>query len=128
MQNRAVRLAFLVKRYDHVSDYYKQLHWLPMYLLIKFRSLCSMHKQFNQRRCIPLEPPIQFGQSHSHNTRASSSFARIVRYKLKISQRFLRYRETQWWNSLPSQFANLPFNSFINTIKSQLEHCDTLGT
>ena len=128
MQNRAVRLAFSLKKYDHVSDYYKQLHWFPLDQLINFHSLCSMHKQFHQRRCIPLEPPIEFGQSHSHNTRSSSSFARIVWYKLSFSQRFFRYRATQWWNSLLSQFANLPFNSFINMIKSHFEHYDTLGT
>ena len=26
MQKKAVRLAFLLKKYDHVSDYYKRLH------------------------------------------------------------------------------------------------------
>ena len=128
MQNRAVRLAFSLKKYDHVSDYYKRLHWLPLDQFIKFRSVCSMYKQFHQRRCIPLEPPIQFGQSHSHYTRTSSSFARIVRYNLNFSQRFFRYRVTQWWNSLPSQFANLPFNVFVDAVQSHFDHCDTLGT
>ena len=61
LQNRAVRLAFSLKRYDHVSDYYKQLNWLPLDQFIKFCSICSMYKQFHQRCCIPLEPPIQFG-------------------------------------------------------------------
>ena len=88
MQNRAVRLAFSLKKYDHVSDYYKRLHWLPLNQFIKFRSVCSMYKQFHQGRCIPLEPPIQFGQSHSHHTRTSSSFARIVRYNLNFSKVF----------------------------------------
>ena len=78
LQNRAVCLAFSLKKYDQVSDYYKQLNWLPLDQFIKFRSICSMYKQFHQRCCIPLEPPIQFGQSHSHYTRTSSSFARIV--------------------------------------------------
>ena len=128
LQNRAVRLVFSLKKYDHVSDYYKQLHWLPLDQFIKLRSICSMYKQFHQRCCIPLEPPIQFGQSLSHYTRTFSSFARIVRYKVKFSQRFFRYRVTQWWNSLPSQFANLPFKTFVNAVQSYFEHCDTLGT
>ena len=114
MQNRAVRLAFSLKRYDHVSDYYKQLHWLPLNQLIKFRSLCSMHKQFHQRRCIPLEPLIQFGQSHSYNTRTSSSFARIVQYKLKFSQRFFRYRVTHSGGTL--YHLNLPIS--LSTVSS----------
>ena len=123
MQNRVVRLAFSLKKYDHISDYYKQLHWFPLDQLIKFLSLCSMHKRFHQRRCIPLEPPINLVNlilitpDHLHH----------LRELFGISQRFFRYRATQWWNSLPSQFANLPFNSFINMIKSHLEHCDTLG-
>ena len=88
-----------IKKYDHVSDYYKRLHWLPLNQFIKFRSVCSMYKQFHQGRCIPLEPQIQFGQSHSHHTR-TSSFARIVRYNLNFSQRFFRNRVTQWWTEL----------------------------
>ena len=44
MQNRAVRLAFSLKKCDHVSDYYKQLHWLPLDQFVKFRSVCSMYK------------------------------------------------------------------------------------
>ena len=128
MQNMAVRLVFSLKKYDHVSDHYKRLHWLPLDQFIKFRFVCSMYKQFHQGHSIPLEPPIQFGQSHSHHTRTSSSFAGIVRFNLKFSQRFFRYRVTQWWNSLPSQFAYLPFNTFIDAVRSHLERCDTLGT
>ena len=128
MQNRAVRLVFSLKKYDHVSDHYKRLHWLPLDQFIKFRSVCSMYKQFHQGHSIPLEPPIQFGQSHSHHTRTSSSFTGIVRFNLKFSQRFFRYRVTQWWNSLPSKFAYLPFNTFIDAVQSHLERCDTLGT
>ena len=45
----------LLKKYDHVSDYYKQLHWLPLDQFIKFRSMCSMYKQFHLGRCIPLD-------------------------------------------------------------------------
>ena len=82
MQNRAVCLVFSLKKYDHVSDHYKRLHWLPLDQFIKFRSVCSMYKQFHQGHSIPLEPPIQFGQSHSHHTRTSSSFAGIVRFNL----------------------------------------------
>ena len=44
LQNRAVRLAFSLKRYDRVSDYYKQLNWLPLDQFIKFRYMCSMYK------------------------------------------------------------------------------------
>ena len=66
MQKWAVRFAFSFKKYDHVSDYYKRLHWLPLDQFIKFCFVCSMYKQFHQGRCIPLEPPIQLGQSHSH--------------------------------------------------------------
>jgi len=128
MQKKAVRFAFLLKKYDHVSDYYKRLHWLPLDQFIKFRSVCLIYKQFHPRRCIPLEPPIQFGQSHSHYTKTSSSFVRIVQYSLNFSQSFFCYRVTQWRNSLPSKFANLPFNTFVNAVLSHLEHCDTLST
>ena len=78
MQSRAVCLAFSLKKYDHVSDYYKQLHWFPLDQLINFRSLCSMHKQFHQRLFLPLEPPIEFAlitPDHLHHLRELSGIS-----------------------------------------------------
>ena len=44
MLNRAVRLAFSLQKFDHVSCYYTKLHWLPLDQLIECRSLCSMYR------------------------------------------------------------------------------------
>ena len=71
MQNRAVRLTFSLKKYDHVSDYYKRLHWLPLDQFIKFRSVCTnsfikdvaslLSHQFN------LGNPILITPEHLHH-------------------------------------------------------------
>ena len=62
LQNRAVRLLFHLRKYDHITGYYHRVGWLPLSQLIRYHSLCTMFHQF---RCdgkgIPLEPPIQFG-------------------------------------------------------------------
>lgn len=39
VQNAAVRLIFQLKKYDHISEYRKELHWLPISHIITFKVL-----------------------------------------------------------------------------------------
>ena len=100
MQNRAVRLCRNLRKYDHVSEHYQRLRWLQLEALIQYHSLCLMHHQFHQLRCIPLQPPISFGRHHHHCTRVSPFFANLPRCRLTFSQRHFRYKASQWWNGL----------------------------
>ena len=122
-----VRLAFSLKRYDHVSDYYKQLHWLPWIILLNF--VLNVRCTNNSICCIPLEPPIhsiwEFPFSLHQNILIICKNCSI---QIELFSKVFCYRVTQWWNSLPSLFANLPFNTFVNAVQSHLKHCDTLGT
>jgi len=99
MQNRAVHLCKDLRKYDHVSYLYPALNWLSIELLVQHRSLCAMHNQF-KFQCSQLEPPIVFSYSHSHATRSSALFIRPVCCHLSDTQRFFRFKTTQWWNSL----------------------------
>ena len=58
MQNRAVRLCCNLQKYDHVSEFYHKLNWLPLPCFIWFKSLCLMYRQYYHFKYIPLEPPI----------------------------------------------------------------------
>ena len=88
MQNRAVRLCYDLRKYDHVSGFYHRLQWLPLPYFIQFKSLCLMYHQYHQVKCIPLEPPIVFGGTTSYSTRTPVYFANIPMLRLCFTQRF----------------------------------------
>ena len=77
MQNCAVRLCYDLRKYDHVSEFYHRLQWLPLPYFIQFKSLCLMYHHYHQVKCIPLEPPIVFGATTSYSTRTPVYFANI---------------------------------------------------
>ena len=81
MQNRAVHLCRNLKKFDHVTDHYRALRWLPLEYLIQYRCLCTMNRQYHGHRCIPLCPPLKFGRFHQYGTRVGSTFACIERYR-----------------------------------------------
>ena len=47
--------------------------WLSLPSLIKYCSLCVMHKIYYSTN-VPLNPPISFGSSHAYRTRWSDRF------------------------------------------------------
>ena len=98
MQNRAVRLCRNLNKFDHVTDHYHALRWLPLEYLIQYRCLCIMNRQYHGHRYIPLCPPLKFGLFHQYGTRVGS----ILRdsYRLSHTQRHFHYKSTHWWNSL----------------------------
>ena len=65
-----------------------------------------MNRQYHGHRCIPLCPPLKFGQFHQYGTRVGSTFACIERYRLSYTQRHFRYKSTHWWNSLPQHVTS----------------------
>ena len=99
--------------------------WLPLEYLIQYRCVRSLYQQFHQSCCISLEPPLQFGQSHSHST--FSSFVRIVWYKFLAM--IICYRASYPLVELITisvcHVSFLLLFSYVGTIKSHLEHCDS---
>ena len=42
LQNHAVRLLYHLHKFDHGTEYYRQVEWLPLPKLITFHSLSVM--------------------------------------------------------------------------------------
>ena len=123
MQNCAVRLCYDLRKYDHVSEFYHRLQWLPLPYFIQFKSL---YHQYHQVKCIPLEPPIVFAGTTSYSTRTPVYFANIPMLRLCFTQHFFHYKTIQWWNALPSSVTdcvNSPFYEYVDVFK---RHCDSL--
>ena len=55
-----------------------------------------------------LNPPIQFGHHHTHNTRCPVHSAMIVQCRLALSKQQFQQKATTWCSSLPRQlFSDL---------------------
>ena len=54
MQNRAVRLCKHLSKSDHVSEYYRQLKWLPFKKLVQLHSIRLMYCQYHHTKCVPV--------------------------------------------------------------------------
>ena len=120
LQNRAVRLLFHLHKFDHITEYYCRVGWLPLPELIKYHSLCIIFHQFHcYGRGIPLEPPIQFGRLTDYHTRTKDYFSHPVRCRLSLTQTFFRYKATHWWNLLPSDIkGHVQLSDFKYNVKA----------
>ena len=101
IQNRAVRVVFSLKKFDHVSVPHEQLGWPNISEEIEIRSLAAFHHHCFSRQCLQLQPPITFGRSHTYNTRCKAYFANSTYHHLARTQQSFRHRTTCWWNKLP---------------------------
>ena len=75
IQNRAVRVVFSLKKFDHVSVPCEQLGWPNILEEIEIRNLAAFHHHCFSRQCLQLQPPITFGRSHTYNTQCKDYFA-----------------------------------------------------
>ena len=81
LHNRAVHTVCGLHKSDHVSRHCQASGWLSVPLLTQHRTLCAM---LDQCTCqgILLNPPIQFGRYHTHNTRCPVHFAVVAQCRL----------------------------------------------
>ena len=88
LQNRAVRVTKSLQKYDHISAHSNNLNWLPISHQIRLRSVCAMFHYYRQgRRCLLLDPPIQFGQQHLYQTHCRKDFASVALCHLASTNR-----------------------------------------
>ena len=79
LQNCAVHLLFHLHKFDHITEYYRHVGWLPFPELVKYHSLCIIFHQFYcYGRGIPLEPLIQFGRLTAYHSRTKDYFSHPV--------------------------------------------------
>ena len=85
LYNRAIRITCCLHKSDHISIHCQTIGWLPVSLLIQHRTLCAMMDQFTGRG-IQFNPPLQFRQLHTHNTRCPTLFASICWCRLALTK------------------------------------------
>ena len=68
LHNRAVRMTCNLHKYDHVSFHRAsyRLSWLPVSMIIRYRSLLTRFYNYYLSKGVALNPPILFGTQHSY--------------------------------------------------------------
>ena len=49
LHNRAVHICCGLRRSDHITSHHQTIGWLPVSLLIEYRTLCAMMEQYTGR-------------------------------------------------------------------------------
>ena len=121
IQNRAVRVIFSLKKFDHVSVPRDQLGWPNISEEIEIHSLAEFHRHCFRCQCLQLQPPITFSCSHTYNTRHKAYFVNSTYHHLARAQQYFQHCATCWWNKLPFEVPH-KHGEFFTLTKT---HCMT---
>jgi hypothetical protein len=118
IQNMAARVIFQVGKYEHITQYLIQLHWLPVKFRIDFKILCMVFKCIHN--CAPtyLSELIVFNDNR--RTRSGPSLI-VPRTKTKWGDRSFGVYGPKLWNSLPVYLKNfVDYLAFRKALKTYL--------
>jgi hypothetical protein len=121
-QNRAAKLIFKARKYDHATPFLRDLHWLPIHARIHFKLLTIVFKCFMNSDNLPsyirdlIKPytPSRSGLRSAQDTR----LAIIPRTRLATGDKGFYAAGPSLWNQLPSHIRHAPS---LATFKSQLK-------
>ena len=74
--------------------------WLPIDSFVKYHSLLTLF-DYDTGGGVALNPAIQFGRTHLHETRCPPHHINTFRFKKSFGQKHFRHQTSIWWNSLP---------------------------
>ena len=117
--NSAARLITGIKKYEHISDALRNLHWLPIECRIKFKILLTVYKSLNGLAPDYLSALIDVRRP----TRSLRSSDKLLLNVPKINtvtygQRAFSYVATTLWNSIPD---NIRKSVTVEIFKTRLK-------
>lgn len=111
VQNSCLRLVYDIKKYDHISQFYKRINWLKMdertilhfcTFLLKLVNDPSSPQSLKQR--------LIFRQSiHNFNIRIKDKLTMPL-HQSAMFQRCFSYNAVNYYNKIPSALLNLNIN------------------
>ena len=120
IQNSAARVIMQLRKYDHITETRRELHWLPIPQRIEFSVLTDVYK------CVAGNAPLYLSElvlvkERERTTRSANSV--LLEFPSKISKnksgdRAFVYAAPTLWNKLPVHIRTS--NSLLN-FKKQLK-------
>ena len=119
VQNAAAKLICRARKYDHVTNLLKDLHWLPVSHRIIFKILTLTYKALNNEGPSYLSDLLVYQQSQRTLRSSCSKLLHVPKSRLKTyGDRAFRYVAPTLWNTLP---LSLRESSSTVTFKKNLK-------
>ena len=123
VQNSAARLIFRIKKYDHITPYLRELHWLPIYWRIQFKISLLCFKSFTDPK-FPSYISELLDIYHPKRCLRSSSDNRLLnipKCNTTFGKRSFSYSAPSTWNALPFTLRHSASESiFKKSLKTYL--------
>ena len=122
IQNSAARLLLRLKKYDHISEQLKVLHWLPIRARIEFKILLITYKVVNGKAPIYLTELLSPYNSNRSSRLNSKGLLKIPQTNLKTcGDRAFSKIAPKLWNGLPAEIRSKDsVNQFKKALKTFL--------
>ena len=121
VQNFAAKVCFRAKKFDHVTEILKALHWLPVQQRIDYKIATICHKCFYGGAPDYLKELI-IKKTNSRSLRSSSDTTILIKPRKSLKtygERSFEFYAPLVWNSLPKRLREL---NNITLFKKQLKH------
>ena len=113
-QNNALRFVLNLHSHDHISNHFRQAHWLTIERRIYFKYLALIWKCLNNKAPLGLSSKICL-ESPSNMLLDTSIFLPFTAY----GRRAFSYLAPRLWNALPLELRTIPE---LNRFKASLKH------
>lgn len=117
IQNICCRFIYNLRKYDHLSEKYKQLNWLKMKESVNYHYLTFIHRLLLTSTPIYLRQKL-ISRSHVHsiNIRFHKTLT-MPQHTSTIFQRSFSFNAVKLYNSIPDNFKSMSLFQFRNAIK-----------
>ena len=101
VQNWAIRVLFKLSRYDHITFYYTEVHWLPINQRINFKILLLTYKSINGHNPSYLKDLFSSYVPGRDLRSAEGMLLTKPKMLTSIGERAISYQGPLLWNELP---------------------------
>ena len=122
-QNSAVRLIERLNRYDNISNYRKNLHWLPIPARSQFKALTMVWKALNDQAPDYNKQLLVIKEPNSINLRSNDQLRLETQAGLSTNHDNRAFSQVipKLWNELPEQLkSSKSLLSFKSNLKTHL--------
>ena len=109
------------RKYDHISDVFRELNWLDARRLVMYHRLCLIHSAITTGRPESVADVIGTSAQHHYQTRGSSQRV-LSRIRTEQGRRRLCYSGVREYNQLPFDTNTRGFRSRLRRHLLHVQH------
>lgn len=127
VQNQCVRFVYGLRKYDHISHFYREIGWLRMEARRGLHFCTFLLKTINDTDSpASIRERLVFRREiHDRNVRAREHLT-MPHHRSAMFQRSFSYNAVKYFNSLPINLLNLNINTFKIKYKKELLNLQNL--